>query len=231
MTEAGITINFSGKLGDGIARTLFIKLHKGNLWPVDQYYKDYSKEDLFDMIEFLFDYVSKPEYAQETDLSPTSYDKSAGQESFRVHFNEKLGLFEQGYVLSEIGEITNRPEDGLEKLLKSELPTDDDTNIRKKVDAAIRKYLSRHSIDTDRRDAVRDLADVLEFLRPKMKGIILEKDESDLFNIANNFGLRHHNENQKTNYDGKLWNSWLFYFYLSTIHLILRKIDAAKNAK
>jgi len=64
-----------------------------------------------------------------------------------------------------------------------------------------------------------------------MKGIILEKDESDLFNIANNFGLRHHNENQKTNYDGKLWNSWLFYFYLSTIHLILRKIDAAKNAK
>lgn len=37
-------------------------------------------------------------------------------------------------------------------------------------------------------DAVLDLADVLEFLRPKLKETLLSKDEQDLFNIAKKFG-------------------------------------------
>jgi hypothetical protein len=77
----------------------------------------------------------------------------------------------------------------------------------------------------DRRQAVRDLADVLEYLRPKVKVLLTSKDDSDLFNIANNFGVRHHNDKQKTTYDAALWLSWMFYFYLATIHVVLRKIE------
>jgi hypothetical protein len=71
---------------------------------------------------------------------------------------------------------------------------------------------------------VRELVDVLEYLRPRMKELITTKDEADLFNIANNFGACHRNDKQKTGYDASLWLSWMFYFYLSTIHVVLRKM-------
>ena len=73
--------------------------------------------------------------------------------------------------------------------------------------------------------------DVLEYLRPQIKALLIKQDESDLFNIANNFGIRHHNEFQKTNYDTPIWLSWMFYYYLATIHAILRKIAKSKITK
>ena len=38
------------------------------------------------------------------------------------------------------------------------------------------------------------------------------------FNIVNNFGIRHHNQQQKVHYDTAVWYSWMFYFFLATIH-------------
>lgn len=54
---------------------------------------------------------------------------------------------------------------------------------------------------------------------------ITSNDEKDLFNIANNLMIRHHNDKQKTDYEIGLWLSWMFYVYLSTIHLILRRVE------
>jgi len=68
------------------------------------------------------------------------------------------------------------------------------------------------------------LADILESLRPKLKLVLTHKDEDDLFNIANNFGIRHKNERQKTDYD-PLWLSWMFYYYLATIHFVTRRLE------
>ena len=231
IVASGITFPITGKLGDGIPRMLFLKLHKHDLWPISKFFGTYTTDDLFDLIEFLHDYVSEPKYAKSDDMNPSSYDKTSGQAAFRSLFNEKLALFEDGYILSEDGEITNRPEEGLDKILSSEIPTNDEPNIRSKVAGAVRKYLSRHSVDADRKDAVRDLVDVLEFLKPRLQEALSERDESDLFNIANNFAIRHHNEKQKSNYDAKLWTSWLFYFYLSTVHLVLRKIRTQQNGE
>jgi len=55
-----------------------------------------------------------------------------------------------------------------------------------------------------------------------------EKDESELFIIANNFGFRHHNETQKHDYDKVIWPSWMFYHYLATIHALLRIVEKNK---
>jgi hypothetical protein len=74
-------------------------------------------------------------------------------------------------------------------------------------------------------NAVRMLADTFEVLRPKLKGVITTKDEGDLFNIANNFAIRHSNEKQRTQYDRSLWLSWMFYFYLATLHFALRRLQ------
>lgn len=72
---------------------------------------------------------------------------------------------------------------------------------------------------------MRDLADVLEFLRPRVKEVLTSKDESDLFHLANNFGIRHHNDQQRTDYDRPIFYSWMFYYYLATIHAATRLIE------
>ena len=77
-----------------------------------------------------------------------------------------------------------------------------------------------HSLDLV--EAIRELADVLEFIRPAIKEHLNKKDENDIFNIANNFGIRHHNKDQQTEYDKAIWYSWIFYYYLATLHAVLR---------
>jgi len=66
-------------------------------------------------------------------------------------------------------------------------------------------------------------------IRPQLKKVIMTSDENDLFNIANNFGIRHNNKDQKTDYDKAIFYSWIFYYYLATIHATTRLIE--KNKK
>jgi len=121
--------------------------------------------------------------------------------------------------------VVIKADPGLEDLLKADLPGSEPVTIDSRVQAAISKFRRHGSSFEDRRDALRDLADVLEFLRPRLKVVLTSQDESDLFNIANNFGIRHHNEKQKTDYDESIWLSWIFYYYLATIHTALRLIE------
>jgi hypothetical protein len=46
--------------------------------------------------------------------------------------------------------------------------------------------------------------------------------EGDLFNIANNFAIRHNNREQRGEYDREVWLRWMFYVYLATIHAVSR---------
>ena len=135
-----------------------------------------------------------------------------------------LGMYVEKYELSEKGEIFSQPEEGFEKIFEADIPSRN-KDIRDRVNSAISQFRRHGSTLDDRRQSVRDLADVLEYLRPKAKTILTKQDEQDLFNIANNFGVRHHNDKQKTNYDKALWLSWMFYYFLATIHVILRKIE------
>jgi len=43
-----------------------------------------------------------------------------------------------------------------------------------------------------------------------------------IFDLANNFAIRHHNPTQKSNYDKTIWYSWMFHFYLATYHAVIR---------
>jgi hypothetical protein len=116
------------------------------------------------------------------------------------------------------------PYNNIAPLLQADIPSSDSENITKKIDLAVLKFRRHKSTLDDERDALRELADVLEYLRPDIKKVLASKDESDLFNIANNFGIRHHNVDQKVDYDKAIWYSWIFYYYLATIHAALRLI-------
>ena len=61
--------------------------------------------------------------------------------------------------------------------------------------------------------------------REEVKKVLKSDDASDLFNLANNFGIRHHRKGQKTDYDQSIWLSWMFYYYLATIHACVRLVE------
>jgi len=220
-----------GKLSD-IEFTVHMTLRKPDLWPIHDKATGYKEDDLFDMIEFLFEHVSKPltgnmHTYNQCGMHWETFDKVAGQLEFLKRINELLELYEHRFELSPDGLILRKASSGFEQLLDAPVPTDDKT-INARLKAAVNEY-RRHGASIDvRRHAVSDLAGVLEALRPKMTDAITSNDEKDLFNIANNFMIRHHNDKQKTDYDASLWLSWMFYVYLSTIHLILRRVALKK---
>ncbi len=219
-----------GTLGIDIEAQMFRLLRKENLWPIGERYKEYSEDDVFDVIEFLYDHVSKPVDGIYHNYNMcgwhyNTFDKEVGQQEFHLEINNILCDYDEGYELTPDGEILIKGKSGLDLLFKASVPTDDPENILIRVNAAISKFRRYRSSLDDRRDAIRDLADVLEYLRPKAKNVLSKKDENDLFNLANNFGIRHHNAQQQTDYDKAIWYSWMFYYYLATIHAVSRLIE------
>jgi len=223
-----------GELGSDINSMVFIHLKKDNLYPIEKNIETYVEDDLFDMLEFLFDHCSKPIDGYFHNYMNCGYhyeefNDRDGQLHFRSQINPILKDYKNGFEISIDGEILQLADSGLSYLFDADVPSNDTDNIEVKIEKAIVKFRKYRSTLDDRQEAIRELVDVLEYLRPKAKEFLDSKDESDLFNIANNFGIRHHNENQKAKYDKSIWHSWMFYHYLSTIHALLRIIK--KNEK
>lgn len=219
-----------GTLGGDIEAQILRRIRKSNLWTIQEKYENYSEDDVFDIIEFLFDYVSKPIegfYHNYNDCGwhYQTFNIELGRQEYRSEINDLLKDYAGGYELSDEGEILALAEQGLENLFQANLPVYDPPNVEARVNNAILKFRRYRSSFEDRRDAIRDLADVLEFLRPKIQKVITKKDENDIYVLANSFGIRHHNDSQKNDYDKSIWYSWMFYYYLATIHATLRLIQ------
>jgi hypothetical protein len=153
----------SGKLGSDIEAQMFRAIRKPDLWPIQEKYKSYSEDDLFDVIEFLYDHVSKPIDGYFHSYSGCGYhydtfDKKTGQQEFRDGINQILRDYKEGYELSDEGEILEFPEQGLENLFAASLPIHDPDNVEQRVQAAILKFRRYRSSLDERRDAIRDLA-------------------------------------------------------------------------
>lgn len=126
------------------------------------------------MIELLHDCASKGvdgrhhSYAN-CGMHYETFNKEVGQNDFRLAMNEILRDYEKGYVLTANGEILAVGPRGLRDLARAPKPPGDPTNVQERVDVAIDKFQRRGSTASDRRDAIRDLADILEFLlhRPR----------------------------------------------------------------
>lgn len=216
-----------GKIRD-IDLEILLAVRKKNLWPISNHHHLYSEDDLFDLIEFLYQHVSKPidgtmhSYAG-CGMHWEVFSQEEGRKVFRDRINMLLQHYKNPFELSDKGQILRKAEAGFEPIFNADVPSSD-VNVVGRMNSAILRFRRHGSNLDDRRQAVRDLVDVLEYLRPQVKELFSSNDEGDLFNIANNFGIRHLNERQKTSYDANIWLSWMFYFYLSTIHVLLRKI-------
>jgi len=216
----------SGKLGEDIASALLLSLKKDNLWPINSFLDQYSEDDLFDIMEFLLDHISKPKLNDrdyhsyyECGYHYTKFDKSAGQKEFIEKINELLPDYSTGFELSSDGFILTKESYGLNDIFDANIRATDE--IKDKIAFAIKKYRQSRTDMNERKTAIRELADLCEQLRGDIKQLLNQKDENDLFNIANKFAIRHSNENQQPNYDKNIWYAWMFYFYLSTIYAVL----------
>ncbi len=190
-----------------------------------------TEDHIFDVLEFLYDRVSKP--GEMVDMSTDSgwnyrdyvdYDDEAGQEEFRNTASVFLADYKTGFELTKEGIVLAMGTGGLQYILDAEIIPYDEANVDSKVRNAIAKWRNRHLSVSEKKEAIRELADVFEWLKKTktLTAVLDAKDESAIFEIANNFGIRHHNPKQKTNYDPAIWYSWIFHFYLATYHAIIR---------
>jgi|SRR5687767_3276648 len=225
-----------GTAGRDVGAYVLRRVRKDHIWPIPDQIESYSEDDVFDVIEFLYDHVSQGVSGWHHNFGGCgmhydTFNREPARVAYRAEVNDLLADYSTGFTLSEAGEIEHLPEAGFANLVVAGLPSSDPTNVDARVKAAVSKYLRRASSLDDRRDAVRGLADVLEYLRPKLKTVLNSKDEGALFDIANNFAVRHHNERQRSNYDPNVWTSWMFYFYLATVHAAQRMIQRAEGAR
>ena len=188
----------------------------------------WDNDTLLDVIEALHDLVSKPVDGWYHEFSGcgwhyTEFDQAEGQALFREEMTRVLRMGEPAYELDAHGQVVEATPHEFQTLVSASVPegTEQDL-VQHKMDAAIRTFRARGATNIDRQRAVRDLADVLEHLRRDMKTVMLSEDENDLFNLANNFAIRHNNRQQRRDYDRSTWLRWMFYVYLATIHAVLR---------
>ncbi|NLT06631.1 MAG: hypothetical protein GXY03_10020 [Solirubrobacterales bacterium] len=199
-------------------------------------FESWDLDTLFDVVEVMHDLISKPIEGRyhsfnECGWHYQTFDKIEGQQVFRNEMNRVLRLADPPFELNEEGHLVERAPTEFRQLLEAPVPpgTEHDL-ITSRIDAATTRFRARGASLDDRRHAVRDLADVLEALRRDMKNVMLSKDESELFNIANNFAIRHNNRQQRGDYDRLIWLRWAFYVYLATIHAVLR-VRARERAR
>lgn len=189
--------------------------------------QDITEDHIFDALEFLYDHVATPGELVEkgwNDYDYDSYDDEAGRAEFRQKANAFLADYRSGYELTEDGRVLALGADGLQHILNAEIVPYDEVNVDSKVRNAIKKWRNRHLSHSEKKEAIRELADVFEWLK-KTQGLatVLDgKDESAIFELANNFAIRHHNPKQKAHYDQAIWYSWIFHFYLATYHAAVR---------
>jgi len=223
-----------GKAGADPGAFVERRTFRDDIWHPGKRWSDWDKDALFTAVEFFYDYVSQPTdgyihgYAN-CGYHATAFDAAPARAEYRTEVNSILVHLEDGFELLQDGEVVHQAPSGFEQLLKASPPPIPGKAYEMRLRSAIKKFRSRSASPDDRRDAVRDLADVLEYLRPEVKKVLTKKDDATIFEIANKFAIRHWDESQYDDYTRPVWLSWMFYFYLATIHAVAHFVERTRH--
>ena len=205
-----------------------------HIFPIEEWKtSDYTEDNIFDTLEFLYDNISRPTeigyLTTETGFNYQDYigyNEEQGKAEFREMANKFLEDYGDGFELTEAGNILSIGTDGAKYLYDAEIIQYDYENVDSKVISAIQKWGNRRLDIEERKQAIIELANVFEWLKKtdKLEHVLNKKDESAIFEIANKFHLRHHDPKQIKSYDKNIWYSWIFHFYLASYHAVIRLI-------
>ena len=206
---------------------------KGHLWTADPEY-EWGEADLFDFIEVFHDLAARPtrawfcHYCDE--LHPWEFSAESGQSLYRALVNQlldrstvELRIAEAG---KDVGRMVQAAPDEMGKLIEEAL--DGQSPDHDEISQAVAMFRHRDGTVEQRRLAIVALAGILEGRRQFLKDKLLSRDENALFQIANQFSLRHKKGDQRDDYDPEFLD-WIFYWYLATINLADRLL--AKRAE
>lgn len=227
-----------GTLGSDPAARILLETGRDNILPVEEQCLSWDQDTLLDAVELFGAFVSSGDRDADGSRLHTwnecgwhygAFNKEPAFSEYRSTVNNLLARYDTGFQLNVDGQVERLvgPElTGLAEPRSESAPLEG--SDEEHVQAALAKFRRRDL--ASRRDAVRDLADVLERLRADAKRF-LGKDEGGLFNIANNYWIRHNNPEQVRDYDYEVWWDWVFHLYLSSIRLIqaLQAREAGTN--
>lgn len=219
-----------------------LELPDVRLWPPAQIWSNvlknvdavvhdgWSDEVLYDVIEALDELVARPRqrrwhgYHEEWDYS--DYSRSAGQAVYRWRVNALLDQSDVPLRLAETGSdaglLVHGAGDPRDDLTDRALDTANSRD-RAEVEHAVALFRGRAVSREGKRSAIVSLARVLEERRELVEAALTKKDAGALFQIANEFDLRHrrstgHGKAQREDYDDAFLD-WVYWWYLSTVEL------------
>jgi len=205
-------------------------LRRPGLWPL----RPPWDEDLFyGLIEAVGDLVARPRSRSRHDFNGCGWHYATfapvpGRAVYRWRVNDLLARHDVRLRLATSGDDEGRlvrpADDDRDQLLTRALATPKATD-RDTVKHAVSRFRSRTATREDKRLAVVGLIGIIESRRQQLTSAGLStKDSDDLFNIANNFHLRHNNPRQLVGYD-EAYLEWLFWWYLATVELTHRLVS------
>lgn len=223
-----------GEIGADFRMELFMRTGIRISGVVAEAIEQADEVTLFTILEFVYDHIAKPLQGEgrlhswdncgfHFDHTRDKSDEQVGRAEWRNRINGVLKFYEDGYEISADGEIVHLAPDGMATLIATPPPTGTKDIDAAKLANAVRTFRLGRSTREQRKQAVRDLADILEYHRHDVASYIGEGSKKDLFNIANNFAIRHHNSFQRDDYDDA-WLTWMFFTYLASVHMVLGRV-------
>ncbi|MED0958425.1 hypothetical protein [Bacillus paramycoides] len=198
----------SGICGDNMDVFCFSKTGFKGLLPVD-YDLRYKEEEIFTLIEMFYTYVNDEDI----------FSTIKGKDVYRERINKILNNYGTGWELVKEGYVRELVNDGLSLLLEQSY---DDSDTITEINKTKHEFLKYGATLDDKKDALIRLGNIMEPLRAEMTTKISKEDTSAIFNILNNFQLRHNNANQKTDYDKDIYYPWMFYQMLAALDAFLK---------
>ncbi|MGW8847964.1 hypothetical protein ACWGNE_09285 [Streptomyces xiamenensis] len=207
------------------SQILLDRLGLPDLWPLQP--DTWTLDVFYGLIEVFHDLVSRPRSRHRHDFSGCGWHRSefhagAARTLYRWKVNRILRGSGADYELAAEGQDTGRlvavTDDARNDLVHRSLNTTEPSH-RERVAHALSLFRGRAATAEDKRSAIVALAGILESQRPLLKTHLDRHDEDALFNIANNYDLRHRNARQRVDYDDAFLD-WIFWWYLATIELV-----------
>lgn len=197
-----------------------------DLWPPA--WDRWDDETLYEVIEAVHDLVARPRrhWIHDHDECGRHYedfDTDAGRRVYRALVSRLLA--ERGIDLRlatdgpDEGRLVRTVDEARSDLVDRALAAPD-VGGGDRVQQAVARFRQRGATPEDKRMAGVALFGVLEQRSAVIKAAaqITTKDESDLYNIANNFALRHQDLKQKREYD-PVFLDWMFWWFLAAVEV------------
>ncbi|WP_395405561.1 hypothetical protein ACHMXB_21325 (plasmid) [Arthrobacter sp. UC242_113] len=200
-----------------------------DLWPFPNEANGGNEDLLLTLVEVLHDLAARPRRRTFHEFGQCGWHhhdpaKKAGRSLYRWKVNDLLQRHNYDLRLADEGEdvgrlvrhLTDPRAELIVEVIKSE-----DGPTKASTEHAIALFRKRGATREDKRSACAALALVLEDRRRLLKTSLLKKDEGMLFQIANEFDVRHRDGKQYSDL-GDEFQDWVFWMYLATVELTNR---------